>query len=133
MLRLLHSIRPAVEVACPSYIVADDDPIHHRGITEVEHELLFGDASKTDENHAQGEEKREDVLSFMHNDLQPSNIIAIVDWEMMGYFGWKRAGAVHGKCRVPRRERCAHLDLAEERLVDLTYWNDLYAVAPFDK
>jgi hypothetical protein len=47
---------------------------------------------------------------------------------MAGWFGWKGAGAVHAHSRTPKSKDFAALDLDEERLVDLTYWNDLYAV-----
>lgn len=74
----------------------------------------------------------------MHNNLNRLNIIvdndkivAVVDWEM-GVLRLKRAGAVHARCLVPKREGFAKLGLEEERLADLTYWNDLYAVGPVD-
>ena len=69
----------------------------------------------------------------MHNDLTLSNIIvdhdkivAVVDWEMAGYFGWKVAGEVHVQIRTPKRENFAQLDLPEELLADVLYWNDLF-------
>jgi hypothetical protein len=42
---------------------------------------------------------------------------------MVGFVGRKRVGDV----RVPKREDFANLKLNEERIADLTYWNDLYA------
>ena len=72
------------------------------------------------------------LLGFAHNDLQPSNIIVkddkivgIIDWEMAGFFG-ERAGEVHRTMRGPSRESVQHLGLSEEKILDVTFWNDLY-------
>lgn len=69
----------------------------------------------------------------MHNDVSLSNIIVdadevvgLVDWEMAGFFGWKRARDVHVGIRMPKRENFARVDLEEEVLEDILFWNDLY-------
>jgi aminoglycoside phosphotransferase (APT) family kinase protein len=71
----------------------------------------------------------------MHNDVSMSNIIVdhgrivgVVDWEMAGFFGWETAAKVHMQIRTPKRENFASLDLLEERLDDILFWNDLYDV-----
>jgi len=46
---------------------------------------------------------------------------------MAGWFGWRRASAVHKLCRDPNCD-LGESNLEDKRLVDLTYWNDLYAV-----
>ncbi|KAI1913848.1 hypothetical protein LOZ12_002069 [Ophidiomyces ophidiicola] len=104
----------------PSYILPDPDPITHRGIRKLEASLLFGGTGN---------------LELMHNDLTPSNIIVddgrivgVVDWEMAGYFGWQRAADVHVSIRMPKRENFAQLDLEEDFLQDILFWNDLYAI-----
>lgn len=53
-------------------------------------------------------------------------IVGLVDWEMAGYLGWKTAGAVHLQIRTPKRENFAALDLLDEFLSDILFWNDLY-------
>ncbi|KAI9831654.1 MAG: hypothetical protein M1819_004720 [Sarea resinae] len=107
----------------PSYVVPDQDPVAHRGIQTLEKELIFDGASGGD-------------LSLMHNDTTLSNIIvnddriiAIVDWEMAGFFGWTRAANVHVQIRTPKREWYAHLGLGEDVMADILYWNDLYDVS----
>jgi hypothetical protein len=74
-------------------------------------------------------------FGFMHNDLTPSNlivdqgrIVAAIDWEMAGFFGWRAAREVHVQIRSPKRESYAHLQLPEELLRDICYWGDLYDV-----
>lgn len=71
----------------------------------------------------------------MHNDFTLSNcivsndkIVGLVDWEMAGYFGWNTAAQVHVKIRTPRRESFAALNLSEDVLNDILFWNDLYEV-----
>ncbi|KAK6498282.1 hypothetical protein TWF506_004521 [Arthrobotrys conoides] len=127
----------------PSYLVPDNDPVKHRNITEQEKAILFeifGDTGGTGDckdRHFDGKAIREEEpgedFCLMHNDLGPSNIIVnqdkivgIIDWEMAGFFGLKRACAVHQQCRTPKREDFASLHLEEEHLADLTYWYDLY-------
>ncbi|EFR05484.1 hypothetical protein MGYG_08498 [Nannizzia gypsea CBS 118893] len=104
----------------PSYVVPDSKPTAHRGIQDKEAEILFQNADVSD-------------CGLMHNDLTHSNIIVdndkivgVVDWEMAGYFGWERAANVHLSIRSLTRECFAHLDLDEEFLLDIIYWNDLY-------
>ncbi len=78
-------------------------------------------------------------FGFMHNDLTPSNlivdkgrIVAAIDWEMAGYFGWRAAREVHVHIRSPKRESYTHLQLPEELLRDICYWSDLYDVEADD-
>lgn len=102
-------------------MVPDPDPVDHRGIQELERDLIFGS------NNADPD------LGFMHNDVSLSNcivdngkIVGLVDWEMAGFFGWKTAADVHVQIRTPKRENFASLKLPEERLNDILFWNDLY-------
>lgn len=102
------------------YVVVDPHPVRNKGIPQAEEDILLsGSADETE-------------LGFAHNDLQPSNIIVkddkivgIIDWEMAGFFGDK-AAQVHRKFRTPARENYLHLELSEEQLADITFWNDLY-------
>ncbi|KAF3173406.1 hypothetical protein TWF788_009153 [Orbilia oligospora] len=118
----------------PSYLVPDNDPVKHRNITEEEKSILFGKNKDRDfDGKAIREEERSEDFCLMHNDLGTSNIIVnhdkivgIIDWEMAGFFGLKRACAVHQQCRTPKREDFANLNLEEEHLADLTSWYDLY-------
>ena len=107
----------------PGYLFPDSSghTPHERGVTQQELGILFP-AGVSDE----------DLLGFAHNDLQPSNIIVkddkivgIIDWEMAGFFG-ERAGEVHRTMRGPSRESVQHLGLSEEKILDVTFWNDLY-------
>jgi len=104
----------------PSYVVPDANPVEHRGVQELEQQLVFHSQQDTD-------------LCFMHNDFSLSNtivdndrIVALVDWEMAGYIGWDTAAKVHVQIRTPKRENFAALDLPEELLADILYWNNLY-------
>ena len=123
MMRKLRSVTPPSEIRGRSYVVPDPDPVHHRGIQELERELLFADdAEDTD-------------LSFMHNDVSQSNcivnndkIVGLIDWEMAGFFGWRTAASVHVRIRTPKRENYASLNLPEEFMRDILFWNDLYDV-----
>ncbi|KAI1411209.1 hypothetical protein F5Y13DRAFT_165947 [Hypoxylon sp. FL1857] len=92
----------------PSYALPAANPVSW-ACEEVEYDMLFG---KID-----GEGK----LGFAHNDLNTSNIIvqdgkitSLIDWEMAGWFGARRAGEVHFKIRsgAPGPEG--------------NYWDDLY-------
>lgn len=121
-LRRIHTIKSPYPQR-RSYIVPDSDPIEHRGILPLEENLMFG--SNDDED-----------TSFMHNDLNISNIIVdndkivgVIDWEMAGYIGWKTAGQVHVQIRTPKRENFSNCDLSEALLSDILFWNDLYDVA----
>ncbi|EPE04316.1 phd transcription factor [Ophiostoma piceae UAMH 11346] len=120
---LLHELckaRPPPGHKGRSYLFEDPDPVQHKGIQEAEKNILFSDDAVDD-------------LAFMHNDFTQSNcivnddkIVGLVDWEMAGYFGWKTAGEVHVEIRSPRRENFTSLNLAEDFLADILYWNDLY-------
>ncbi|OBS20334.1 hypothetical protein FPOA_06706 [Fusarium poae] len=123
VLRSMSNALPPDPSATRSYIVEDLDPRTHRGIQELEYNLIFSE-DNSDPDH-----------SFMHNDFTPSNcivnddkIVGLVDWEMAGFFGWKTAGHVHVHIRSPRRDNFAALDLPEDVLNDILFWNDLYEV-----
>ena len=125
LLRHLHTIKPPRPQQSRSYVVPDPDPVEHRGIQELEKDIIFS-ADNDDPD-----------LSFLHNDLSQSNIIVnddkivgVVDWEMAGFFGWKTAGEVHLQIRTPKRENFAALDLPEDLLSDILFWNDLYMEDP---
>ncbi|KAL6907183.1 kinase-like domain-containing protein [Trichoderma evansii] len=129
ILHQLSTVKPPSTVLEPTYIVSDPNPISNRGISSSEYEILFGNRS----------DKGATQLSFMHNDLQPSNIIVqndqivgIVDWEHAGWFHWDDVGAIHSQFRIPRREDFAGVQLSEEELSDLEYWGHLYALDPSD-
>ena len=96
----------------------------NKGIQELEKQIIFP------ERHLDSD------VSFMHNDFSQSNtivdhgkIVGLVDWEMAGWFGRKTAAHVHVQIRTPKRENFAHLDLAEDFLEDILFWNDLYEEA----
>lgn len=126
MLRKLRTVTPpSSEISRRTYIVPDPDPVQHRGIQEVEKEILLADNAEEDDGD----------LSFMHNDVSLSNcivdndkIVGLIDWEMAGFFGWKTAASVHVRIRTPKRENFAALNLPEEMLHDILFWNDLYDV-----
>ena len=125
MLKRMHAIKPSSH-CCRSYVVSDPDAIAHRGIQDLEHEIIFS------------ERNNDPDVAFMHNDLCKSNIIVdkdkivgVVDWEMAGYFGWQTAGEVHIQVRSPKRDDYAGLDyLKEDFFSDLLFWNDLYDEGP---
>ena len=122
LLRRLSSIKPSNSNR--SYIAPDPDPVAHRGIKDIEHQIIFS-ADSPDQD-----------IAFMHNDLSRSNIIVdsdkivgLIDWEMAGYFGWKTAGEIRARIRSPKREDYAGLDyLKDDFFSDLLFWNDLYLV-----
>jgi len=121
-LRRIHALRSPFSK--PTYVVPDEDPVNHRGIQDLERQILFGT------------EEHED-LGLMHNDFSLSNIIVnedkivgVIDWEMAGYFGWQRAASVHTQIRTPKRENFRNLDLPTEQLQDILYWNNLYDLDP---
>ncbi|QPG94031.1 hypothetical protein C2857_004216 [Epichloe festucae Fl1] len=123
ILRSMSKVKTPSSSTTRSYIVEDADPQAHRGIQELEYDIIFG------------EDNRDPDHSFMHNDFTLSNcivnndkIVGLVDWEMAGYFGWKTAAQVHVKIRTPRRENFAALNLSEDVLSDILFWNDLYEV-----
>ncbi|PON23448.1 hypothetical protein TGAM01_v207682 [Trichoderma gamsii] len=124
MILELSTVKPPSTVLEPTYLVSDSNPMVNRDISSVEGATLFSDRSERDSRE----------LNFMHNDLQPSNIIVrndqivgIVDWEHAGWFYWDDVGVVHSQFRTPNREDFAGVQLSEEELEDLEYWGDLYA------
>ncbi|KAI1179270.1 hypothetical protein F4777DRAFT_575300 [Nemania sp. FL0916] len=123
MLQKLRTITPSSKLSSRSYIIPDPDPMQHRGIQELEENIIFS------------ENQDDPDFSLMHNDVSRSNIIVgndkivgLVDWEMAGFFGWKTAASVHVQIRSPKRENYASLDLPKEFLDDILSWNDLYDV-----
>ncbi|KAG6094053.1 hypothetical protein E4U31_004632 [Claviceps sp. LM219 group G6] len=121
ILRELHAVKPTDGRRTRSYVVQDPNILSNGRILAQEGEILFSDAN-TDPD-----------MSFMHNDLNTSNIIVdndkitgLVDWEMAGFFGWKTAGEVHRKMRSPQREYFVNANISEEKLQDMMFWNDLY-------
>lgn len=123
MLQKLSTVKPPSEISRRTYIVPDPDPVQHRGIQEVEKDIIMVDNEEDTD------------LSFMHNDVSLSNcivdndkIVGLIDWEMAGFFGWKTAGSIHVRIRTPKRENFAALNLPEEMLRDILFWNDLYDV-----
>ncbi|OTB19028.1 hypothetical protein K445DRAFT_382086 [Daldinia sp. EC12] len=116
ILQKLRTVTPPSEISRRSYIVPDPDPVHHRGIQEIEKEIILANDG-------------EDVdLGFMHNDVTLSNcivdndqIVGLVDWEMAGYFGWKTAANIHVRIRAPKRENFASLDLSEEVIFNILF------------
>ncbi|KAF4630360.1 hypothetical protein G7Y89_g7776 [Cudoniella acicularis] len=124
LVTLMHKLRSPFPA--PSYVVPDMDPVTHRGIQNLEHQILFTLSERDD-------------LGFVHNDMSLSNIIVdndrivgIIDWEMAGYFGIKTAANVHVQIRMPKRSNFAALDLPEKMMKDILYWNDLYETSPTD-
>ncbi|KAI1130224.1 kinase-like domain-containing protein [Nemania abortiva] len=123
MLQKLRTITPPSEISCRSYIVPDPDPVQHRGIQDIEKEIIFADNEEDTD------------FGFMHNDVTQSNcivdndrVVGLIDWEMAGFFGWKTAASIHVQIRTPKRENYASLDLPEEMMDDILFWNDLYDV-----
>ncbi|KPM40300.1 hypothetical protein AK830_g6274 [Neonectria ditissima] len=121
ILRQLSQAKPPPEQDCPSYVIPDSDPVQHRGIQILEKNMLFS------------EDDQDGVFCLVHNDFTQSNtivnddkIVGLVDWEMAGFFGLKRAGQVHVDIRTPKRENFSALSLPEEFLQDILFWNDLY-------
>ncbi|KAK4152382.1 hypothetical protein C8A00DRAFT_44540 [Chaetomidium leptoderma] len=121
VLRRLRSSIPSPVGQDRSYAVPDPDPVKNRGIQDLEEQILFS------------KQNADSDISFMHNDFSLSNtivdsdrIVGLVDWEMAGWFGWKTAGDVHVKIRTPKRENFASLQLPEDVLGDILFWNDLY-------
>jgi COMPASS component SPP1 len=132
VLRKLRTVTPPREMGRRSYVVPDPDPVTHRGIQVLERDILFGEEEEEEEEE---NDNRDVDLGLMHNDFTLSNcivdndrIVGLVDWEMAGFFGWKTAARVHVRIRTPKRENFAALDLDEELLDDILFWNDLYDV-----
>lgn len=89
ILQKLSTVKPPAEIRHRSYIVPYTDPVEHRGIQEIERDIIFA------------EENEDPDLSFMHNDVSLPNCIAkddrivgLIDWEMAGFFGWKTAAKI---------------------------------------
>ncbi|KAK0713133.1 hypothetical protein B0T26DRAFT_753277 [Lasiosphaeria miniovina] len=131
------SIRPPVvapapapaSCAFPSYVMPDPDPdpVAHRGISAAERDILFSSSEVTRSGNAETEgggegegkleldaEEDDDDFSLMHSHLTTSN--CIVD----------RGDRLMGLMQGPRRENYAALNLPEDVLQDILYWNDLY-------
>lgn len=121
ILRRLWTITPTDGRTRRSHVVPDPN-IHVNGrIGPTEERYLF---SCQDDNPDMG---------FMHNDFTDSNclvdddrIVGLVDWEMAGFWGWSVAAEIHRRVRTPQREHFTKVDLSEERLRDIMWWNDLY-------
>jgi hypothetical protein len=117
------AIPPRFQTGPRSYVVPDPDPVDHRGIQELERDIIFAD------------DNIDPDCSFMHNDVSLSNLIVddnriagLVDWEMAGFLGWRTAASIHVQIRTPKRENFSALNLPEEVLGDILFWNDLYDV-----
>ncbi|KAI0837246.1 kinase-like domain-containing protein [Hypoxylon sp. FL0890] len=113
---------PNVDPTVPSFVIPVADPVGS-GVTDKErYEALFG---KRDD--VESEEK----LGFAHNDLNDSNIIVqdgkitgLIDWELAGWFGIKRAGFVQAHLRFPGQGD--YPDRDEDEVADLIYWSLIY-------
>lgn len=123
ILQKLQQVVPPTETSRRSHGVSDPDPADNRSYQELERDIIFGD------------DNRDPDLSFMHNGVSLSNcivdhdrIVGLVNWEMAGFFGWNIAADVHIQNRTPRRTNFALLNLPEETLKDILFWNDLYDV-----
>ena len=75
----------------------DPNILTNSRINTLEAQLLFS-----------GTNADPDDVSFMHNDFSDSNsivdddrIVALDDGKMAGFFGWRLAGAVHRRIRMP--------------------------------
>ncbi|KZF19128.1 hypothetical protein L228DRAFT_271388 [Xylona heveae TC161] len=121
ILHQLHTIKPPENLQARSHVVSDPNILSNGRINPLEGDILFSGT-----NH-------DPDMSFMHNDLTESNcivdngiIVGLIDWEMAGFFGWKTAGEVHRRIRTPQREHFVNVNLREEQLQGILYWNDLY-------
>ncbi|KAI2617024.1 kinase-like domain-containing protein [Hypomontagnella submonticulosa] len=121
ILRQLHTIKPPDRRRTRKHVVQDPSILTNGRINPLEAVILFSDTNIDSD------------LSFMHNDLTQSNcivdndkIVGLVDWEMAGFIGWKTAGEIHRRIRTPQREHFANANLSEERIREITWWNDLY-------
>ncbi|CEJ83009.1 hypothetical protein VHEMI03043 [[Torrubiella] hemipterigena] len=79
------------------------------------------------------DENLDDDFGFMHNDLSDSNIIVdngrivdIIDWESAGYIGRRTAAEIHRRIRTPQLEHYKNVQLGEEKLNEMMWWNDPY-------
>jgi aminoglycoside phosphotransferase len=121
VLQQLHAVKPTDGRHARSHIVPDPNILSNGRIHALEGDILYS-STNTDPD-----------LSFMHNDFTESNcivdsdrIVGLVDWEVAGFFGWKTAGEVHRRIRTPQREHFVNVNLSEERLREIMFWNDLY-------
>ncbi|KAJ5704233.1 hypothetical protein N7493_011371 [Penicillium malachiteum] len=121
ILHQLHTIKPTDKLPVHSHIVPDPNILSNGRLNPIEGEILFSAANDDPDK------------SFMHNDFTQSNclvdndnIVGLVDWEMAGFLGWKTAGEVHRRIRTPQREHFMNVNLSEERIQELMFWNDLY-------
>ncbi|PVH97598.1 hypothetical protein DM02DRAFT_616399 [Periconia macrospinosa] len=122
ILKTLHTVKPPSSLPPPtrSYVVPDPDPTGNHWIDRLEHVLLFS------------RENTDPDRGLMHNNASRSNIIvdadevvALIDWEMAGFFGWETARKVHLQVRMPFKADCVYSPWQEE-LEELLFWNDLY-------
>ncbi|KAJ3492976.1 hypothetical protein NLG97_g5022 [Lecanicillium saksenae] len=118
----------AVQGKGSSYVVANPDPVANRGIQTLERDILFANCGE-----GNGGAARHGICALLHNDLSQSNlivrdgkIVAVVDWEMAGFFTWGVVREVHLRIRSPSKETCAHLNLPQNVLDDIYFWSDLY-------
>ncbi len=127
VLQALCTIKPsdAAQGGTPGYLVADPDPVTNRGIQTLEREILFGPH--------EGDARDNSPITLMHNDLSASNlivdrgtIVGVIDWEMAGWFGWETIKEVCLRIRSPAPGMYDHLDLPQQSLDDIYFWNDLY-------
>lgn len=102
------------------YVVPDPNILTNGRIGSVEADILFSPVETPD-------------LGFVHNDFSRSNcivnndkIVGLIDWEMAGFFGWAKAAKVHEKIRTPQREHFVNVNLGEDDLRKIMWWNDLY-------
>lgn len=79
------------------------------------------------------DENLDDDFGFMHNDLSDSNIIVdkdrimgIIDWERAAYIGRRTAAEIHCRIRTPQLEHYKNVQLSDEKLNEMMWWNDLY-------
>lgn len=122
ILHQLYAVKPLDGRPVGSHVVQDPDAANNGHITTTEADILFSNAAASP-----------GILGLAHNDLTESNIIVdkdkitgIIDWEMAGFFSWDSAVEVHRRIRTAQRESFAHLNLSEETMCDITFWNDLY-------
>ncbi|KFY47627.1 hypothetical protein V496_10526 [Pseudogymnoascus sp. VKM F-4515 (FW-2607)] len=120
ILRKLHTVKPTDGRQTRSHVVQDPNILSNGRIHALEGDILFANTNSDQD------------LAFMHNDFTESNcivendrIVGVIDWEMAGFLGWKKAGEVHRKGRTPQREHFAKANLTEAKLQKIMHWNDL--------
>ncbi|KAG5934434.1 hypothetical protein E4U60_003854 [Claviceps pazoutovae] len=114
----LHAFKPTDGRRTRSYVVHDPNVLSDGRILAQEGEILFSDANADPDCD----------MSFMHNDMNISNIIVdndkitgLIDLEITGFFGWNTAGEVHRKMRSPQREYFVNANISEEKLQDILF------------